>query len=467
MELDINTMKKNSLNLEIWKYLVLFSVIILAFIWFFQILFLNKFYEYQKTKDIENIAEKIAKESNTSNIKNIMDEELFRQNVCIEVTDSSGVLYSSGYSKGCLRENEASQYKKDFIYSNKSKMKYQLLNPVFHNKTLVYALKKNNKYIFVNTSIEPIDQTITILKDQFIYVTILVFILSFIIAYFISRHISKPIIKINNSAKKLAEKDYNVVFSSSSSIEEIVELEKTLNNARDELCKTEELRTELMANISHDLKTPLTMIKAYAEMSRDLHSNNKKKREENLNIIIEEADRLTLLVNDILTLSKMQQNMEKLNYTSFSLNNLIKDILNRYQIYKETENYNFVLLMDKEVVIVADKKKIEQVIYNLVNNAISYTGSDKKVIVKLIDKESSTRVEITDTGKGIDEDELPYIWDKYYRSEKKHKRNVIGTGIGLSIVKEVLILHRYQFGVESKKNKGTTFYFEIQKPSLK
>lgn len=110
----------------------------------------------------------------------------------------------------------------------------------------------------------------------------------------------------------------------------------------------------------------------------------------------------------------------------------------------------------------ADKKMIEQVIYNLINNAINYTGDDKVVTIK-ISLADNILVEIIDTGKGINKSELPYIWDKYYKNKKKHKRNLIGTGLGLSIVKNILKLHEYEYGVKSRKNKGSTFYFIIPK----
>ena len=321
----------------------------------------------------------------------------------------------------------------------------------------------NDLYAFVNTSIEPIDSTVTILKNQLIYVTLIVLILSFIVAYYISKHISKPIVKINSAAKSLAKGEYNVVFDSETNIDELKELSSTLDYMRDELCRTDELRRDLMANVSHDLKTPLTMIKAYAEMTRDLHINNKKKQKEDMNIIIEEADRLAVLVNDILTLSKMQSELDSLELTEFDLTKLIKDILKRYKIYKETLDYNFIYDENEKLMIKADQKKIEQVIYNLINNAINYTGDDNKVIIKTIKKEDTIRVEITDTGKGIKKEDIPYIWDKYYKNEKKHKRNVVGTGLGLSIVKSILELHKYEYGVISKKNIGTTFYFEIKR----
>ena len=212
-----------------------------------------------------------------------------------------------------------------------------------------------------------------------------------------------------------------------------------------------------MANVSHDLKTPLTMIKAYAEMSVDLHSNNKEKQEEDMKTIIDETDRLSNLVGDILTLSKMQSNMEELNIEEFNLIELIDNILNKYKYLEELENYHFNFIhKNKSIIVKADKSKLEQVIYNLVNNAINYTGDDNTVTIKVTSKED-IKVEIIDTGKGIKEEDIPYIWDKYFKNKKKHKRNLIGTGLGLSIVKQILEAHNYKYGIDSTLNKGTAF----------
>ena len=247
-------MKKNSLNIEIWKYLILFSIFILAFLWVFQVLFLNKYYRWEKIKDIKEVAKKIEKSKSIDNLKYVINNAAYNKNICVEITDNSRSLYSSKFmSTGCLTgEEEKTNYKSKFINSNNRSTTYEIINPRYKNKTLVYALKldttNDDLYAFVNTSIEPIDSTVMILKNQLIYVSIIVLILSFLVAYFISRYISNPIVKMNKAAKKLANKEYNTEFSGSN-IAEIDELATTLNYAKDELKKTDELRRDLMANV--------------------------------------------------------------------------------------------------------------------------------------------------------------------------------------------------------------------------
>lgn len=457
--------KNKSLKTKIWIYLILFSILILAFLWFFQVIFLNSYYEWSKTKEINQISNKIKNNYNNENFVDILDEISFKKNICIEINSSNSLIYSSNnFRRGCLdeiKDPKIINFKQNFINSNKDKIIYKILNPRFNNKTLILALKlNNNKYAYVTTSLEPLDSITKIFANQLIYVTFGVLILAFLIGYFISKKLSNPIIKISKSAKQLSEGNYETNFNTKSDIKEINDLANTLSKAGVELLKTEELRRELMANVSHDLKTPLTMIKAYAEMVRDLTYKNKEKRNNNLNVIIEEADRLNILVNDILELSKIQSGTDELNISEFNITCLIKDIIKRYDILVQKENYQFILNADEECIIKADKKRIEQVIYNLINNAINYTGNDNKVYINII-KNDNIKIEIVDTGKGIKSKDLNLIWDKYYKTDKKHKRNVYGTGLGLSIVKNILVKHKFQYGVESTINKGTIFWFEI------
>ena len=456
--------RKNSLRYKIWLYLIIFSFSILIFLWLFQVIFLDSYYRWYKTRELISTAEELGSKFSSDNYEEVLDKIAHDSGVCVELVQNGKLVYlSNTFNRGCLAATKDTyNYKKEFIQSDSSSTRYTIKNPQFNNQTLILAFKLNdNTSMFVSASLEPLDATVTILQSQLFYVTLLVILLSLLVSYFISRIISSPIIKINKKASLMAKGNYDIRFESSE-IEEINELSSTLNYACSELSKTEDLRRELMANVSHDLKTPLTMIKAYAELIKDVTYKNKEKMDNNLNVIIEETDRLNLLVNDILELSSLQAN-NKLCIEKFDLNELIKSIIKRYNIWVEKEKYSIKYKEIKNVVVRADKKRLEQVIYNLINNAINYTGDDKTVIVSVKDNDDNIRVEITDTGKGIDKEELKYIWDKYYKVDKSHSRVQVGTGIGLSIVKNILVNHNFNYGVDSVVDKGTTFYFEIPK----
>ena len=457
------TLKNKKINNLIIIGLIAFSSFILLFVFLMQIVLLNKFYESYKMKQLDTIKENIINRQ-TLSISDLEDMA-YNYGVCISVySNGMNQTISNIYNKGCVigDKKTSEEYIYNFVNSGKDEDSIVSYGKRYGNKTIIKAIKYNdNTYIYLNTSLQPLDASINLLKSQFIYIVVVTLIVCIIISYLLSRMISKPIEKISDSAKELAKGNFNVSFSSDSNLYEINELSETLEIAKNELSKTDELRRDLMANVGHDLKTPLTMIKAYAEMTRDFDNLKKEKKDENLNIIIEETDRLAVLVQDILDLSKMQSKTYVLKIEEFDLDELIRNVLKRFYILIDNENYEFVYNNKESIIVKADKKRIEQVIYNLINNAVNYTGDDKKVFINLIKGKKKVTVEIIDTGKGIDSKDIKYIWNKYYHNEKKHKRNMYGTGLGLSIVKTILDNHNYKYGVKSEKGKGTKFYFEI------
>lgn len=457
-------LKTRSLRANLLIYFLIFSAIILGFLYFFQIVFFNTYYKINQTNNLEQTVNLIEKNIDKENAKVLLNEISLNNEVCIQIVKDSNLIYYSDYYKHCAgKDNDALEVIiSSFINSDKKYLKVDFVNNIYNNKSLVYGKKlKNNTYVFANSSLEPMDKSINLLKGQFLYVALIVLLLSFVISYYFSRRIADPILKINQSAKKLADKSDKVKFTCETEVYELKELSETLNNTAKELNKTEELRREFLANVSHDLKTPLTMIEAYAASARDLNYNNKKKRERDLNIIIDEAERLNMLVNDILLLSKIESKTTKLNLEDINIKKEIETILERFAIYKN-DGYIFEFNETEDYVITADKQGIERVIYNLINNAINYTGENKKVKITFEKNQNILTINIIDTGKGIEEEDKKLVWNKYFRINKRHRRTTVGTGLGLSIVKEILEEHKFEYGIKSKLNKGSCFYFKCK-----
>jgi len=442
--------------------ILIFNIGIILLLWLSEnIIFSLLYRNYQITK----LNEVVNEISNSNKDTYVLAEKLAYDNeVCISVIDNYYVKFNfNTMQKGCvLNSNNIKVNNKieKFINGNNISEHYTIINPKTNTKGILYAFKNNNKNIFIYSNLENISNFINIFQGQKIYFILLIILCSILISFFLANKITKPIREITKKAKRLGEGKYDTVFPKNGVLE-IEELSKTLEDVQKELSKNDELKRDLMANVSHDLKTPLTMIKAYAEMIRDISYKDPDKMNEHLNIIMEESDRLTLLVNDILELSKVQNDAYMYNYEEYDLVKEIKKIIKQYSVVKEAELYNFKLELPKKAIIKADKNKINQVIYNLLNNAINYTGDDKIVKVRVINEDDSYLVEIIDTGKGIKKEEIPYIWDKYYKNDKNHKRNIVSTGLGLSIVKEILNKHNFKYGVKSKINKGSIFYFRI------
>jgi len=317
----------------------------------------------------------------------------------------------------------------------------------------------NEEVVMVNSVLTPVDATVTTLKAQLKLISLIMIVTAFIMALFTSKSTSKSIIALNEGAKKLADGDYSVKFNGTDYME-IAELSDTLNYAARELGKADSLQKELIANVSHDLRTPLTMIKGYAEVMRDIPGENTP---ENVQVIIDETERLTGLVNDMLDISKLKAGTLTIQPEEYNITESIRHVLERYNKLREVEGYTIDFIYDDEVTVYADEQKMYQVLYNLVNNAINYTGEDKKV--KVIQKVSGNtlRIEVKDTGDGVKQEDIPYVWDRYYKDKTTHKRALQGTGLGLSIVKNVLELHGAKYGVSSIHGQGATFWFELNR----
>jgi len=204
------------------------------------------------------------------------------------------------------------------------------------------------------------------------------------------------------------------------------------------------------------------MIKAYSEMLQDISGNDKEKRDRHLKIISREVDNLTLLISDMLDLSKLETANDELQISEFDLVNLINEIIIRFDYILQKNDINIKLNTFKnEVIVKADRVKISQVIYNLLGNCINFVGVDKIVYIDIKNVNDKVRIEVKDNGKGIKNEDLPHIFERYYKTNDKYRKIGISTGLGLSIVKNILEKHNSQYGVDSIENVGTTFWFNI------
>lgn len=486
-------MKKSKISIkwQLFGYLFILVGVLLIVLWLFQIVFMERFYKKIKTKEIKEVAKRIEENIDSSQLISIINQSVENKNLCIILTNAQGkIIYGantigpdarimnlnpvqywrlgklSEQSGGAVLIYDNNQY--PFGYGDTSQFyntpgtiyKHYLRNAkaesVIYIKQVIFG--NQEAILLINSMIAPVHATITTIRQQLIYMTLIMISLAFMLSIYIAKKIASPIIEINQLAKGLSDNQESIVFEEKG-YKEIAELSYTLTHASKELLKTENFRRELIANISHDLRTPLTLISGYAEMMRDLPDENNA---ENTQVIIDEAQRLTALVNDMLDLSKLQAGTWVMNKETYHFTNSIKEILERYATLTEQEGYHIQFKYDTEVWVKADALKISQVVYNLINNAINYTGDDKCVMVVQKRQENTVRLEVIDTGEGIDKENLPYIWDRYYKVDKLHKRAMIGTGLGLSIVRNILEAHHAQYGVISKKHYGTTFWFELQ-----
>jgi signal transduction histidine kinase len=453
-------------------------------LWCLQILFLNTYYEEMKKQETQDLAASVVARYGQEGMLNDL-RELNRKNdmyIQIEayIEDASLTVYTSYDDAAGNSESAAEASLVPFsIYRNEIReIRGQLLNgwspfvnanisnPMRDSDMMAYCTclerdEGRQVLLYIFSPLYPVESTVAILADQLKYVTVISLLLSFLLSFYISRMVTKPLTNITNSAARLGEGDYAARFEGGS-YSEINRLADTLTYTADELSKARDMQKDLIANVSHDLRTPLTMVKSYAEMVRDLSGDNPKKRNEHLQVIIDEADRLSLLVSDLLELSKMQSGKQALSITAFSLRETIESVLNSYRVFAEQEGFSLSFTHSGEGLIVGDEGKIKQVLLNLLANAIKYSAGDRRIEVDLYDDGEATHCSVRDHGVGIPKRELKHIWKRYYKASGNYLRPPTGTGLGLSIVKEILDLHDARYGVDSEVGKGSVFWFEIK-----
>lgn len=474
-----------SVQWKLFLALMLFLVLLLLVVWVVQIRLLGFFYEREKASELNDLARDVREIVDTDDFREAV-ENLGKTNLaCIRVFRvQTGGLEEIGGAEtimGCLIhpmkaevlqtvyeqtvENGGSYIKRvEFAGDDREKDDFRF--PGFRHsgnvENMIYAsvFTANEKEYFVmlDTELNPVSAVINTLQVQFLWISGAMLLLAFLLTFVLSRVIARPLKDITIKAGQLAKGNYEADFRGKG-YREVEELADALNFAADEIGKTDSLQKELIANVSHDLRTPLTMIRGYSEMMRDIPGENSP---ENIQVIIDETSRLSELVNDLMDLSKLQAGTVKPDRTRFDLTEVLGEALRRYEALMRPKGYRVEYrLAEREATVVADRTMLLQVLYNLMNNAANYTGDDLLITVTEEIIADRVRVSVRDTGEGIAPELIPQIWDRYYRVDKVHKRAVMGTGLGLSIVKGVLEKHGALYGVDSAVGVGSVFWFEL------
>lgn len=469
--------KLTSLKWEIGKYLIIFCILTASIVFLFQIVLLQPMYEANKIKSIETVGSFVEKFIEDERLDEFVDYIQSQSDTCIMVyqSSSSGGMQGSIGNRGCMISSITNSERAKFVTKAIGSKNHSYLARVTNNSsdfgvdgdqgdnfdTIVYTKIVNaadySSIIMVSGNITPLNATTETLASQMRYIALFMIVAVAILTLLMYRHIAKPIIGITSNAKQLPQGKYTID-PKTNRYKEAADLNNTLVQAANDIQKADKAKRDLISNVSHDLRTPLTMIGGYGEMMIDLPE---EKTDENIQVIVDETKRLNALVNDLLDMSRLQDGRIVLHKEVFDISALLKTQLQKYDVYRMQEGYTIESELLDPIYVNADKKRIEQVINNFLNNAVNYGGEAKHIIVREIKKENVVRIEVQDFGEGIDPEDLDNIWDRYYKVDKEHVRVANGSGIGLNIVKQLLELHGVPYGVKSSKGKGSTFYFEM------
>lgn len=460
-----------------------FTVVIFTVLWLLQTVFLQKFYNSMIIRNTVKVADKISSESQSSDITSYIDDISRSNSILVFVTDTDGnIMYSSDeYKKGHKFKDERLEMPYNgngkemrFHYRELPENYTEFLSAVNASDNGEAELQNDDIYVYgrlidfygndekavlyVGTTLNAVGSTARIIRIQLIWVTLLSIIIAFVLALFMSKSFSKPVSQLNEKAHKLGEKDNDAEFSEGFCTE-LDELNKTLDTTSEKLKKNREFQNELLANVSHDLRTPLTMIKGYAEMIRDISREDEKQCAEDVAVIVEETDRLTALVNEILEYSELQMSDSEAVMNDVDLSETVASVADSFDKLYSKNGYVFERNIADDIHIKGNVSRLQRAIYNLLDNAVRHAGEDKWLGISLRTDNDKAIIKISDHGSGIAPEELEHIWDRYYTKRQRSDKGV--SGLGLAIVKQIVSQHNGVCKAESEVGAGSVFSIEL------
>jgi two-component system sensor histidine kinase VanS len=501
----MNIKKIRGMNKSItFKILVItltFFMVFTTCIFVFETLFFEKFYTSWKMNTLEKNALSFEEDYN----KTTSDDESSKLIADFQDNNNSrvGILDKNGYLKpfgsnerelsfnervignalnqllatpGALVDMKRSGKVKSYIFQNGNSN-----NKTSHMKTIVSVLpdQHNNELIFVVSSLQPVSEAALVMQEIFIYIYIAAFIITILLSIIYSNMISKPLIKLNKTASRMSDFDFTEKYLVNSE-DEIGNLGATLNFLSENLDRSlkslkaanlklkmdierernvEKMRREFVGGISHELKTPISLIEGYAEGIKDDVFEGEDKNYY-VDVIIDEAKKMGLLVADMLDLAQLENGNFKLKSQGFYIDKLINVTVKKYYNIFNNKKIDVQLNIAKEVLVFGDTMRIEQVLTNFITNAIRHTEENGSIEILMKKDEEKVYIYVKNSGKSIEKENLTKIWDKFFKIDKSRNRELGGTGLGLAITKNILILHKSDFGVENYEE-GVSFYFSL------
>ncbi|SHJ11952.1 sensor histidine kinase [Lutispora thermophila] len=480
-------MRCNSIRVKLWSAIILTILIILVMSMIFQTSFLSSFYYNQKVREVEEDARDIARAlgRNEYNFNVPYIDAIRNVNDVIVVTDYSGrITYITGstdYKQGWFF---GLKYLNKILKGQKIQDENKMLRgldsiiigvPIVKTQNSLWDVKQKQLYeqyiesedlqmfigaVYIITPLEPLEITTRAIRTQFLYIFLGAIIIASIIALFLAHSFTEPLIKINDAAKEIAKGNYNTKIHLKSS-SEITTLGDTINNLAKQLSRVEQIRREFIANVSHELRTPLSYLKGYAEIMIDGLADTEFEREKYLNIILEESERLGKMVDEILHLSQIEAGSIQLKLSPFSMDSVIKRTIDKMLplAVKKDISIKYSNLDGDLLLCLADENRIKQILINLLANAVKHSYDHSNILISSYRLNDRIYVCVRDNGEGISEEDLPFIWDRFYTAGKSKDKSIEGIGLGLSIIKSIINAHGCDITVNSVVGEGTEFCF--------
>ncbi len=457
-------------------------------------LFLEEYYIADKKKQVMGAYEKF----NTAASEGTLDTESFQESLkSFSMTDNISIVVMGTDGKLSVYSTRDSE-----------SLKFQLWNYILDRESveMIKVLEETPQYIvrqsrdrmmgmeylemigsldrgdyfIMRTPLESIRDSVMLANRFYVGIGAVMIIISAVIIYLFSRKVTKPVMELAEISKRMTALDFDAKFESkeeneigvlgahmnqlSNTLEKNISELKTANNElrRDieQKEKNEEMRKEFLANVSHELKTPLALIQGYAEGLKDGISDDPDSREYYLEVIMDEAKKLNTMVRKLLTLNEMESGQETIAMERFNVAEVIEGIAQSYSLFIQQKEGKLRLKIQNPLYVWGDELKIEEVLTNYISNACNHLEGERIIEIKAEQKGDQVRISVFNTGKQIPEEDMGRIWDKFYKVDKAHTREYGGSGIGLSIVKAIMESVNGRYGVNNYEN-GVEFWIEL------
>ncbi len=339
---------------------------------------------------------------------------------------------------------------------------------------------KGDYWVYVRSNYQSIRESAAISNEFLTYVGIVAIVLCILIMVFVSNRYTKPILALAQLARKMEELNFNVRYEENRK-DEIGVLGHSMNSLSDKLQETiselktannelqldlqrrseqEKMRQEFLANVSHELKTPIALIQGYAEGLQENVNDDPESRDFYCEVIVDEADKMNKMVKKLLSLNQLEFGNGQVHLEHFDVQEIVKSVIASSDILFKQKGITLSFAEKEPVFVWADEYMTEEVVMNYVSNAINHISGDRIIEIRIESVESRVRISVFNTGEKIPEEELDKIWDKFYKVDKARTREYGGNGIGLSIVKAIMEAHNQRYGVKNYDN-GVEFWFEL------
>ncbi|MBU3933953.1 MAG: cell wall metabolism sensor histidine kinase WalK [Candidatus Omnitrophica bacterium] len=471
-------------NRIVWKFLGAYTILILVGVFvlnFFVSLKLRDYYEQKITDKLESnaiLAADILKGAliadNRSIIERTAKDLANKLSARVTIINEVGEVLGDSEKAPSLMENHSDRPEIIKALRGKFGESIRFSDTLgFNMKYIAASIKENGNIIGTVRLALPLSEIefqLRVIHRIVLFGALVAIVVAFLVGYFISKSITMPIREMTDTAEKIAQGDFSKKVKVKSK-DELGVLASSLNKMADELQlkienlkRLDRIRTDFVANISHELKTPLTSIKGFIETLEDGALEDRKNAKKFILIIKKHTEKISNIINDLLTLSELELGKDRIERIDFDLKDLLNETLlgfgHAISVKNHTLDINF---KGENFKIKADKDKLEQVFVNLIDNAIKYTKDGGKIKISLIEQKEQISIEVVDNGVGIPREHLDRIFERFYRVDKARSRQLGGTGLGLSIVKHIIMLHNGHIDIESEPNHGTKVSITLPK----